>query len=372
MIIPYQVDVPLNRWPIANYLILGFTVVAFVLQWRLESLEAFILKDWTVGGLMGYIWVHGGIIHLVGNLIFLWIFGNAVCAKVGNLCYPLIYLCLGMTSGAAHLIFDGAPAIGASGAINGIVGMYLVWYPLNSISCVTIWLGEFTVDSFWMILLWLAFDIWGAASDSGGVAYFAHLGGFATGFGLAIVLLRTKMVEMDEIEKSLLRMLGWHDSADEAARTNTQNKDEWAVITSPGTDMHDGSDTQDETDTQEGGEWTIIADPRSYADFVSGTDGVNPVEKSQFLGVVPTQAEVSTQANVPTVIIEQKPVQPTVMPKRPFEEVGTTNNPVAASGADDFIRLNCVCGKTVKAPAACAGKAGRCPRCARKIFVPQS
>ena len=85
-------------------------------------------------------------------------------------------------------MFTGGNAIGASGAINGIVGMYLVFFPINEITCYFVFLllprliKEFSLSSIWMILFWLAFDIWGAMRGGGQVAYFAHLGGFAGGF----------------------------------------------------------------------------------------------------------------------------------------------------------------------------------------------
>jgi membrane associated rhomboid family serine protease/DNA-directed RNA polymerase subunit RPC12/RpoP len=225
MIFPYQVDVPMRRWPIANWGILGLMLVGFIIEvvaivsWQVEITPQntpFILNGWSLWGLVGHMWLHAGIIHLAGNMLFLWVFGNAVCAKVGNALYPLIYVALGVTAGVAHVVSGGGPAIGASGAINGIVGMYLVLYPVNDISCayvVVIRFGRFAVSGFWMILLWLAFDIWGAVSGSGRIAYFAHLGGFAAGFGLAFLLIRIGWIQMDPTERSLLQILGIREVA---------------------------------------------------------------------------------------------------------------------------------------------------------------
>jgi membrane associated rhomboid family serine protease len=172
--------------------------------------EAFLLDGWDPSSLFGHMFLHGGFLHLLGNMLFLWIFGNAVCAKVGNISFPFIYLFLGFCAAVVHLVADGSPAVGASGAINGVVGMFLVWYPLNSISCFYLWgfipmLGTaFSISSCWMILFWLVFDIWGAASTGGSTAYWAHIGGFAVGFALAVALLKIGLVEMEEDEKSLL------------------------------------------------------------------------------------------------------------------------------------------------------------------------
>lgn len=129
---------------------------------------------------------------------------------MGNLLYLPVYVGLGLAAGISHLIFSGGPVLGASGAINGIVGMYLVFFPENSISCF-FWLLyrpiTFSVSGYWMILLWFAFDIWGAANSSQGVAYVAHVGGFVSGFALAIFMLKMKWVVMQRDEKSLLQML---------------------------------------------------------------------------------------------------------------------------------------------------------------------
>ena len=135
-------------------------------------------------------WLHGGLLHLLGNLLFLWVFGNAVCAKIGNLRYLLLYVLLGVTAGIAHLLISRGAVIGASGAINGVVGMYLVLFYENEITClfafwlIVLYVRVFAVSSIWMILLWLLWDVVGALLPGGSnVAYFAHLGGFAAASG---------------------------------------------------------------------------------------------------------------------------------------------------------------------------------------------
>jgi membrane associated rhomboid family serine protease len=180
------------------------------------EIRPYILDGFALKGLFGYMWLHGGILHLAGNMLFLWIFGNAVCAKIGNLRYIPAYIGLGLVAGISHLVFTGGGSLGASGAINGIVGMFLVLFPQNEITCYWIFFipfmvrgfaRELTVSSGWMILFWLAFDIWGAMRGGGQVAYFAHLGGFAGGVVLAILMLKFKMVTMERYEKSLLQII---------------------------------------------------------------------------------------------------------------------------------------------------------------------
>lgn len=121
--------------------------------WR--EVSPFIADGYNIKGLFGHLWLHGGYIHLLGNLLFLWIFGNAVCAKIGNLVYFPIYITLGILAGIGHQVFQGGASIGASGAIMGVVGMYLVFFPANDITCYFIWINiyrpiarEFTVSSY--------------------------------------------------------------------------------------------------------------------------------------------------------------------------------------------------------------------------------
>ena len=172
LLVPYRMDVPPYRWPIANYVLLAVLAVCYVLEQFAgrSAIEPFVLTGGNPLGLIGHIFLHGGILHLVGNMIFLWVFGNAVCEKVGNIAYPVIFLGLGVAGGIAHLLFSGHPTIGASGAISGVMAMCLIWFPTNEINCfyfawifVFIRYGWFEVSSFWIMLLWLAFDILGVA-----------------------------------------------------------------------------------------------------------------------------------------------------------------------------------------------------------------
>lgn len=215
MLIPYSVDVPLDRKPLMNWVLIALTTVAFVLQITApdaETVTRYVLDGWTITGLLGHMFLHADLFHLGGNMLFLWVFGNAVCAKIGNLAYVPVFVFYGLLAAIAHLLFSGEPMIGASGAINGVVGMFMILYGLNDINCFFfIWIFHpiaktFSVSSFWMILYWLAFDILGAVVGGDGIAYFAHLGGFAGGIILAVVLLKTNMVKMQSDEKSLVEV----------------------------------------------------------------------------------------------------------------------------------------------------------------------
>lgn len=212
IVIPLEADVTIYRWPVVNLCLIAgitlFSIFAFSAPEE-AGLDGFVLRDFTVSNVLGHVLLHGGLMHLAGNMIFLWCFGNAVCAKVGNLAYPLIFLVLIVAASVIHLLFDGRPAIGASGAINGVVGLFLVYFPKNDIRCFWwfIWrFGTFHVSSIWMILLWFAFDLWGATGE-GRVAHFAHLGGFVAGVAIGFGTLLFHWVEMTDTECSLLDMI---------------------------------------------------------------------------------------------------------------------------------------------------------------------
>ncbi|MBN2182164.1 MAG: rhomboid family intramembrane serine protease [Sedimentisphaerales bacterium] len=217
MFIPYRVDVPFNHRPVMNWLIVTGVIFVFFMQLTAnadsvisEKMYSFVLDGWGIKGLLGHMWLHAGFVHLIGNLIFLWIFGNAVCSKLGNILYLPVYVGLGLIAAVSHLIFDSDMAVGASGAINGIVGMYLVFFPENNISCFFLLFLRpifFCVSGFWLILLWFAFDLFGAFYGSGDVAYVAHIGGFLGGVGLAVLMLKMKWIDMERDEKSVLDLL---------------------------------------------------------------------------------------------------------------------------------------------------------------------
>lgn len=214
MLIPYEVDVPFNHRPVTNWLLVIMIIIAFFLQigaGSSEQVKPWILEGWRLQGIFGYMWLHGGIFHLGGNLLFLWVFGNAVCSKIGNVYYLPTYLLFGIMAGVTHLLLDSHPAIGASGAINGLIGMYIVFFPRNDINMLLIiffvYFRTFAISGYWMVLMWFAFDIWGAMSDSPGVAYYCHIGGFAAGAGLAVAMLKYGIIKMERDEQSLLDLI---------------------------------------------------------------------------------------------------------------------------------------------------------------------
>lgn len=220
IIVPYHVDVPMHRLPWMNWILIGVTILIYPFCFQGSKFsplgESLILGHGRYGS-VGHVLVHAGIFHLLGNMLFLWMFGNAICAKVGNFVYPVIYFGLGLIAGQVSYLLDPRPAVGASGAINGMVGMFVVWYLLNDITCwYAVWgysakAGSFSISSYWMILLWTVYDVWGLLQGGRSVGYVAHLAGFTAGVGLAVFLLQSHLVKMESGERSLLQVLGGSD-----------------------------------------------------------------------------------------------------------------------------------------------------------------
>jgi membrane associated rhomboid family serine protease len=229
MLVPYKLETTFTRVPYANAALIAITSIIFFLPEQIFPMtdqEAFVLRDMDISGLLGSLFLHGGFLHLLGNMLFLWIFGNAICASVGNISYGFLYLCIGIVAGVVHLVIDGHPAIGASGAINRIVGMVLILFPYNKIhvwyffAIPFIWLfkaGKFALKTYWMVLYWLTFDILGTISSSDGVGHWAHIGGFAGGMIIAICALKFNLIETYHL--TLFDILTGKTEEDELARS---------------------------------------------------------------------------------------------------------------------------------------------------------
>ena len=197
MLFPYEVRTLTARIPWANYLLLAANVVCFGLlatdripeSWLLQM----ILDSWYLYPLLGHQFLHAGIEHLIGNMIFLWVFGNAVAGVMNNFLYLGLYLVLGILAGAAHLLLDGGPAIGASGAISGLIGFYVAVYPVNRIHCWYLFMirwGNFDAPGYLLIIGWFLLNLLNAFVSHGHIAYWAHVGGAVAGFSLGLVFVR--------------------------------------------------------------------------------------------------------------------------------------------------------------------------------------
>ena len=140
--------------------------------------------------------LHGGWMHLIGNMLYLWIFGNNVEDAMGHVRFPIFYVLCGIAAALAQGFYDpssAVPMIGASGAIGGVLGGYLLLYPRARV-LVLIPLGFFTqliripalaVLGFWFVLQFIQSAL--SSGEGGGVAYWAHIGGFVAGMVLILV-----------------------------------------------------------------------------------------------------------------------------------------------------------------------------------------
>lgn len=155
---------------------------------RLSSLRfGFIPERFTVEGLVGSMFLHGSFWHLAGNMVFLFIFGFALEIALGRGMYLGLYLLSGLCSGLLWWALDPAwvPGVGASGAISGLMGMYIGVYGLRRIRFFY-WLGPligyFSAPALWILPLWLGKELFGLVRATDHVNYYAHIGGLVSGF----------------------------------------------------------------------------------------------------------------------------------------------------------------------------------------------
>lgn len=141
--------------------------------------------------LLTHMFLHGGWMHLIGNMWFLWIFGDNVEDAMGHLRFVVFYLLCGTVAAGLQMVFhpsSGIPMVGASGAIGGVMGAYVVLYPKVRVQML-LWLGfyvtTFTLPALWMLGYWFLVQLLGGVGSLGGaaagVAFWAHVGGFVAG-----------------------------------------------------------------------------------------------------------------------------------------------------------------------------------------------
>ena len=141
--------------------------------------------------------LHGGIMHIVGNMWFLWLFGDNIEDRLGHVGFAVFYFVCGFGASAAHVFFMGPtsvgafiPMVGASGAIAGVLGAYFICFPRAKVlTIVPIFFILFLrLPAFFFLLVWLLVQVSGVLSpDGAGIAWWAHIGGFALGAALALV-----------------------------------------------------------------------------------------------------------------------------------------------------------------------------------------
>jgi len=143
------------------------------------------------------IFLHGGFMHLFGNMLFLWIYGDNVEHRLGSVAYVVAYLATGVAATLFHAVFDAGsmlPMVGASGAISGVLGFYFVWFPRNQVrlfvALFPFFMDVVTVPARMLLLFYLFLEnvlpfLVTRGLGGGGVAYGAHIGGFVAGWAIA-------------------------------------------------------------------------------------------------------------------------------------------------------------------------------------------
>jgi len=189
-----------HKWPSGNYIVIMLATVTFAIQMlgdpKQQYLNGFVLKNLTFSSMFGYMWLHMSILHMVGNLITLWIFGRYVSLKVSDASYVLSFIVLGIAAATVHVYYDGRPTIGASGAIMGILGMHVV-----------LCFRQFGILGPWLILIWFLLNLTAGIIGSYPTTYMAHAGGFLAGMFLATMLIIFKVAKCDDAGLSLLRII---------------------------------------------------------------------------------------------------------------------------------------------------------------------
>jgi membrane associated rhomboid family serine protease len=200
---------PSEKTPFVTYLLILVNVAVFFVtlpamndNYAMQQL----LVDWamipariTDGGgyytVISSMFLHGGFMHIAGNMLFLWIFGDNLEEDMGHLGFLGFYLASGIGAGLIHVLSapgSVVPTVGASGAIAGVMGGYLLMYPKAKVDVLFIFIVFFKiipVPAWAMLGIWFGLQLFngvGADPDLGGVAYWAHAGGFVAGFLLVI------------------------------------------------------------------------------------------------------------------------------------------------------------------------------------------
>jgi membrane associated rhomboid family serine protease len=202
-VFPLKDDIPSSRAPVVNILFIVVNVLVFLFELSLgPQLQSFLTvyglvpAHFSFATIFTSMFLHGGWAHLLGNMLYLWIFGDNVEDRLGHVGYLFFYLICGVAAGLAHVLSNAGspvPTVGASGAIAGVLGAYLVLFPRARVLTV---LPIFPITTTYIpatffLGIWFVLQVFSGAlqfgmAQTGGVAFLAHVGGFIAGafFGL--------------------------------------------------------------------------------------------------------------------------------------------------------------------------------------------
>lgn len=198
--------------PLLSYTFIALNVAIFILQFSMDPQAAsdFVYQfgatpqkivngqDWIT--LFTSMFMHGGWMHLIGNMMFLWVFADNIEAVIGNVNFFAFYILGGLAASLAHIAFNPMspiPAVGASGAISAVLGAYLIVFPHSKIKTLVLYFFV-SIPALVFLGIWIVqqlisgFGALGAASaQTGGVAWWAHIGGFAFGVVAGFLIKRS-------------------------------------------------------------------------------------------------------------------------------------------------------------------------------------
>jgi len=215
-VIPLRDSEPTNKFPLITVGIILANVLVFIIEFTEVNLDAFFqtyalvanqISLTNLASLTRFIssqFLHGGVIHLLSNMWFLWIFGDNVEDRLGKIRFLIFYLLGGIIAGLSQFLFllgTDVPMLGASGAVAGVLGAYLILFPRHKIDTI-IPLGYYVtrakLPAQIVLLFWFISQLFSGTAAlatttaaMGGVAWFAHIGGFVFGI-LTVKLLRPK------------------------------------------------------------------------------------------------------------------------------------------------------------------------------------
>jgi membrane associated rhomboid family serine protease len=221
MIIPFRTDSPLRRTPYMNWALIAANVAVFVVQWTQNPQQpgdsSFVAplilqpSDPHLWQYFTYAFLHANWLHILGNMLFLYIFGNNINDRLGNLGYLAFYLAGAVFAGIGYVLVErtggGGGVLGASGAVAAVTGAYLILLPRSHITIVYFFffVGIAEIASLWFILLFFCLDVLGQIAPEyiGGteaVAHAAHISGTIFGAAVSIVLLVTGLLPRDPFD----------------------------------------------------------------------------------------------------------------------------------------------------------------------------
>lgn len=215
MFIPIGTDRPTTRPTLITYWLLAVNFLIFIVGFAIEQndpdrYESLLrpLMLWPqehafhAWQLISYQFLHGGWAHVLGNMLFLFVFGPPVEDRFGRIAFLAFYLVGGVASGGVHMLFDNAPVLGASGAISGVTGAFLVLFPLTRIRALLFFfiIGVYAIPAWWFIGFAIAKDLIFQGFGDQGVAYMAHIGGYVYGAAISISLLWLKVIPREPFD----------------------------------------------------------------------------------------------------------------------------------------------------------------------------